>query len=63
MNTYRNKNFVRRDYDCTNVVFCQTPGMPPNDGRSWVLCNDYEIESRNCTQLWRQGDATYFGYL
>ena len=60
MTTYKNKNFVKRDYECTNVVFCQADKPMPDN---WAQCNPEEIEQRNCTQLYIENDVRYFGYL
>ena len=77
MHTYRHKDFIKRNYDCTNVVFCQTSGQPPvvkrtrfvgnenieEDYYPWVLCDESEIESRKCVQLHTIDEVKYFGYM
>ena len=60
MTTYRNKNFIKRNDDCTNVVFCQTTKPMPEN---WVQCDPQEIEQRKCEQLYIENDIRYFGYL
>jgi hypothetical protein len=58
MKTFKNKNFTKRNYECTNVVFCQAETAPD---ANWVECNENEIG--NCQQLWLQNGVRYFGYL
>lgn len=60
MPTFRNKKFVKRNSDCTNIVFCQGKQKPDGD---WVECSDTEIETRKCIQLYIIDDVRYFGYL
>lgn len=61
MKTFKNLNFKKRDYETTNVVFCQSEKAPKGN---WIECNEDEI---NCNQLWIESDNTgdyrYFGYL
>jgi hypothetical protein len=64
MRTFRNKNYTKRDYDCTNIVFCQAENKP---GANWYECTESEIETRKCEKLWSEmannTEITYFGYL
>ncbi len=60
MKTFKNTKFTTRDYECTQVVFCQAE-TAPND--FWVECSELEIYRKNCTQLYKAGDQTFFGYL
>ncbi len=57
MKTFKNKNFKKRDYETTNVVFCQSEKAP---NENWIECDESEI---NCTQLWIENGVKYFGYL
>jgi len=64
--TFRNKNFIKRNYDCTNVVFCQinnniVPEKLPD--HNWTVCKTEEINQRECTQLYIIDGIRYFGYL
>lgn len=63
MQTFINKNFTTRNYDCTNVVCCIADSAP-ND--NWIPADESAIES-NMTQLWIEGygptEKRYFGYL
>ena len=57
MTTFKNKNFTKRNYDCTNVVFCQAE-QAPND--NWIACDESEI---NCDQLYIMDNVRYFGWM
>lgn len=57
MKTFKNKNFIKRNYDCTNIIFCQSE-IAPND--NWVECNESDI---NCEQLYVENGVKYFGFL
>ena len=65
MKTFRNANFVKRNYECTNVVCCRAGSIEeaktaiPN--ANWIECSDKEIE--RMTQLWKVGGATLFGWM
>jgi hypothetical protein len=58
MKTFRNTNWTRRDYEGTNVIFCQAEEAPK---AYWVECD--EVEIGKCQQLWIQDGVRYFGYL
>jgi len=60
MKTYKNKNFTKRNYEMTNIVFCQG-NIAPND--NWVECEENEILLLKCNQLYKMDDMRYFGYL
>ena len=60
MKTFKNNNFTKRNYDFTNIVFCQTDIAPDLD---WIECNESEIVSMNCNHLFSQSGVRYFGYL
>ena len=60
MNTYKNKNFKARNYEYTNIVFCQSEEAP---NENWIECKESEIEERGCSQLYMQAGIRYFGYL
>ena len=60
MKTYKNVNFKKRDYECTNVVFCQSETAP---NENWVECDESEIESTTAKQLYAQNGVRYFGWL
>lgn len=60
MKTFKNKQFKRRDYETTNVVFCQAESAP-ND--NWMECAADEMAKTTVSQLWIQGGVRYFGWL
>ena len=60
MITFKNKNFTKRDYECTNVVFCQSE-IAPNE--NWIECDESEIQEMKCNQLYTQAGVKYYGYL
>jgi len=60
MKTFKNINFKKRNYESTNVVFCQAENAPDEN---WVECEDIEIELAKCDQLYIQADVRYFGYM
>lgn len=60
MKTFKNALFVKRDYECTNVIFCQAEEAPADN---WIECKEEEIERWNCKPLYIQDEVRYFGYL
>lgn len=59
MLTFRNKNYTKRNYECTNVICCQAEKKPETG--DWQQCEDHEI--KGLTQLFIQAGVRYFGYL
>lgn len=60
MQTFRNKNYTKRDYECTNVALCQAEERPSH---YWEEANEEDILKAKCEPLFRQGGIRYFGYL
>lgn len=61
MTTYRNKNFVKRDYEATNIVCCEPDrGFTPK-GDYWVPCDPKEL--KGLTMLYREAGIDYYGYM
>lgn len=60
MATFKNKNFIKRNYEATNIVFCQAKEAP---GEQWIECEESEIAEAKAEQLYMQADVRYFGYL
>jgi hypothetical protein len=56
--TYRNINFARRNYECTNIVACVADAAP---GENWQECDETIL--RGLTQLWIEKGVRYFGWL
>jgi hypothetical protein len=57
MKTFKNKNFTKRNYDCTNVVFCQSETAP---NENWIECDESE---NTLNHLYTEAGVRYFGYL
>ncbi len=60
MKTFKNKNFIKRDYECTNVVFCQGESAP-ND--NYIEVDELDLDLFNGQHLYTQANVRYFGYL
>ena len=59
---YRNREFKKRDYECTQIVACQ-----PIDSGTAIIPKGYDPAPASIlvglTHLWTQGGTRYFGYL
>ena len=60
MKTFKNKNFKTRNYECTNLVFCESENAP---SENWIECDKLELECSTCNHLYTQAGVRYFGYL
>ena len=60
MKTFKNIKFIKRDYEATNVIFCQAEKAP---AENWVECDYLELELLKCSHLWTESGIRYFGYL
>jgi hypothetical protein len=60
MNTFKNKNFEKRNDNRTNLVFCQSENSP---SENWVECDELELDCSDCIHLYTQAGVRYFGYL
>ena len=60
MKTFKNKNFTKRDYEATNVVYCIAEKAPSDE---WIETSVNEIYNSKCNQLYRENDVVYFGWL
>ena len=58
---FKNKNFIARDYEITNVVFCEAKENP--DESHWELSSIEEVRKMNCGQLFFENGIRYYGYL
>jgi len=56
--TFKNRNFTKRNYECTNIVACEADA-PPAD--YFVPCDPAEL--KGLTHLWTERGVRYFGYL
>lgn len=63
--TFRNANFTKRNYECTNVVCCQAPSIQDakeaSPNANWIECGAEEVAKLQA--LWRQGSVKFFGWL
>jgi hypothetical protein len=57
--TFKNKNFIKRNYESGNIVAC-VGEFPPKEG-DWIECDDSILVGK--TRLWIQGGIQYFGWL
>jgi len=60
---FRNKNFVKREYECTNIVACIAEN-PPNE--NYVETTHEELNgnlSSPLVPLWIENGVQYYGYL
>jgi hypothetical protein len=58
MQTFKNKNFTKRDYECSNLVYF-VADVAPND--MWEPTS--ESISETMVQIYRIGDVRYYGWL
>lgn len=56
MATFKNKNFTKRDYECTNVVYC-IADQAPNE--NWIETT----EDVKGSQLYIENNAVFYGWL
>jgi len=63
MKTFKNKAFIKRDHEASNLIFLQTDKLPFGYSENWKECKAEEIEKLKCKQLYKMGTCTYFGYL
>ena len=62
MKTFRNGSFTKRDYDCSNIVACQTEdGEYPKIPGNWILDMDFDLSG--LTKLYICANTRVFGYL
>jgi hypothetical protein len=58
MKTYRNTKFVKRDYECTNIVACVAESAPASH---WEQADASIISG--LTKLYTQNGVAYYGHL
>lgn len=56
--TFKNKNFTKRDYECTNVVACEADAAP---NANFVPCDASEL--KGLTHLWTERGVRYLGHM
>lgn len=57
-NTFRNANWTKRDYECTNVVACKAATAP---SVNWEPCSGTVLDG--LTKLHSEAGVEYWGYL
>lgn len=60
MKTFKNKNFIKRNYELTNVVVCQAEKAP---NENWVEVESKIINEMNLMKLWIEKDIQFYGWL
>lgn len=58
MNTWINKNFVKRDYEATNIVAAESESAP---GKEWYRVNCKVLIG--LTLIYIENGIKYYGYL
>lgn len=58
MTTFKNARFIKRDYECTNVVACVAESAPSAD---WVACDESVL--RGLTRLHTIAGVVYYGHM
>lgn len=58
METFKNVNFTKRNYECTNIVACVAEQAP---NANYAPADEAILE--NLTQLWIENGVRYYGYL
>lgn len=58
MSTFKNKNFTKRDHECTNVVACFADKAPDEN---YVPADVTVLDG--LTRLWIENGVEYYGYL
>lgn len=65
MKTFKNKNFTKRDYETTNVVFCESE-IAPN--ANWIECDPKEntlnyLSSETYSEKGVYYNVKFYGWL
>lgn len=55
---FRNKKYIVRNYDCTNIVACVADSAP---NKNYLPCEPNIIDK--LTKLYTENGVTYYGYL
>jgi len=58
MKTFKNKNFTKRDYECTNIVACVAE-TAPND--NWIESDPSILE--HLAKLHTENGVQFYGYM
>lgn len=65
MKTFRNTSFTKRNYECTNIVMCQTDGDPKVQGDRQSIAWEETTQQipAGMVSLYVCNGVRYFGYL
>lgn len=55
---YRNTNFTKRNYNCTNVAACEAESAPSDN---YVECDESFVA--NMQKLWAENGVRYYGWM
>lgn len=58
MKTFRNVNYTKRNYECTNIVACEAEQAP---NANYEECGAEILNG--LTRLHSENDVRYYGYL
>jgi len=68
LKVFKNKNFTKRDYECTNLVYAVGETQP--EGDFWEETNDYKefdgdiyLGKSDVQHLYTSCGIQYFGYM
>jgi len=64
MRIFKNKNFTKRNYDCTNIVACEIVEEGAKVPDNYEAADEaFGAYVRNLTPLWIESGVRYYGYL
>jgi hypothetical protein len=58
MQYFKNTSFVKRDYECSNIVACLADKAPAEN-----FAPSDETVINGLTQIWIENGVRYYGYL
>lgn len=61
MQTFKNRNFTKRDYEATNIVACVAETAPETPDNRWEPTDDAILAK--LTPLWIEAGVRFYGYL
>jgi len=63
MKTFFNKNFTKRNYDCTNVVACIANEAPNDNFQEMTAAEIHDKGIGNLQKLYIENGVQYYGFL
>lgn len=61
MATFKNKNFTKRNYECTNIVVCVADKAPVTPDNRWQPVDESALNGLE--PLYVQAGVRYYGYM